>query len=102
MADFENRSGAYFWVREHRKRESRHCRPASPEFSNTAIPVVTVVLPIAALAAADRAETVDQLDPVQIFRHLVAELSLDTNPQRRAVLDGQRLAVEAVGEDGLR
>ena len=73
-----------------------------PERSNPAEPVVAAVFPIAALAETHRRETVDQLDLVDVFRHLVAELALDAHAQRRAVFHRQRLAVEAVGENGLR
>ncbi len=44
----------------------------------------------------------DRFDPHHVFRHLVAELPLDAEPQRRAVRDGKRLVVHLVGENGLR
>jgi hypothetical protein len=39
---------------------------------------------------------------MRVFGHFVPELPFDTQPQGRAVLDGQRLAVHGVGHDGLR
>src|SRR3954449_7726433 len=67
--------------------------------SDTAKPVIAIVFPIAAAPAADHAETVDDLDFLKIFRHLVTELALDPHPQRRAVLDRKGLAVHAIGQD---
>ena len=41
-------------------------------------------------------------DPHDVFGHLVAELPLDPQAQRRAMRDRQRLVVHVVGEDRLR
>src|SRR6185436_17312741 len=49
------------------------------------VPLVTLIFPIAALAAGDVGEALDQLDPHQIFGVLVAQLTLDPQPDRRAV-----------------
>jgi len=50
----------------------------------------------------DEVARIHDLDPADVFRLLVAELALDPQAQRRAVGDGQRLAVHGVGEDRLR
>jgi len=47
-------------------------------------------------------EALHQLDAHDVFRHLVAELPFEAQPQRRAVGNGQRLAVHVIGEDRLR
>ena len=54
------------------------------------------------MAAANGGDLVHRLDPHHVFRHLVAELPLDAQPERRAVRNRQRLIVHLVGEDGLR
>jgi hypothetical protein len=47
-------------------------------------------------------EALHQLDPHDVFRHLVAELPFEAQPQRRAVGNGQRLVAHVIGEDRLR
>src|SRR5690242_15751421 len=69
--------------------------------SDSAEPVVTIVLPVAAAPLTDHCEAVDELDFPEIFWHLIAELALDPHPQGCAVLDRKCLAVHAVGEDRL-
>src|SRR5213078_1817834 len=69
--------------------------------SNAAVPLVALVLPVAALAAADAGEALDQLDGADVLRLLVAELALDAAAQGRAIAHRQRLVVELVGEDRL-
>src|SRR6185369_2141364 len=66
------------------------------------VPLVTLIFPIAALAAGDVGEALDQLDPHQIFGVLVAQLTLDPQPDRRAVRYRQRLVVQLVGQNCLR
>src|SRR6185437_7257826 len=66
------------------------------------IPVVALILPVAAVAAGDCAEVADQLDEPDVLGHLVAELSLDPQPQRCPVGYIERLAVHVVGDDRLR
>src|SRR5262245_17137426 len=70
--------------------------------SDSCVPLVTVVLPVAALASCDVREAFDEFDAQQVLRVLVAELALDAQAQRRAVLDRQGLPVQSVGEDRLR
>src|SRR3954447_10702508 len=65
------------------------------------VPSVAQILPVAALAAANALEAVHRFDAHDVFRHLVAELALDPQPQRRAVPNRQHLAVHVVGQDGL-
>ncbi len=61
------------------------------------VPGIAKVFPIAALAPTKRRETLDRLDPHDVFRHLVAELTFDTQPQRRAMRNVQRLVIHIVG-----
>src|SRR5436190_22998339 len=70
--------------------------------SQPRIPLVAAIFPEAALALADAVESFDGLDAGQVFGVLVADLALDPQPQRRAVADRQRIAVHAVGQNGLR
>src|SRR5665213_2274924 len=44
----------------------------------------------------------DELDPLNPLDHLVSQLVFDPQPQRSAMLAGQRIAVHPVGEDALR
>src|SRR5476651_1479937 len=80
-------------------RSSPAVRPAA--VSDPGVPGVAAVLPIAAAPAGDPREIVDRLDVHDVFRHLVAELVLDPQAQRRAVGHRQGGAVHRVGEDGL-
>ena len=61
------------------------------------VPGIAKVFPIAALAPTKRCETLDRLDPHDVFCHLVAELTFDTQPQRRAMRNVQRLVIHIVG-----
>ena len=70
--------------------------------SDASVPFVAAIFPEAAMAAADRRNPIHRLDAHHIFRHLVTELALDPEPERRAVRNGQRRAVHVVGENGLR
>src|ERR1700722_4210556 len=70
--------------------------------SNPRVPFVAAVLPEAAAAARDLGEIVDRLDAHDVLRHLVAELALDPQSQRRAVLDFERRVIHLVSQDGLR
>ena len=65
--------------------------------SNTGVPFVPAVFPIAAVSAPQSGEAVDQLDAHEVFCLFVAELSLDPQAQRRAVAGAQVLAVHLVG-----
>src|SRR6185437_13067529 len=69
--------------------------------SDPCIPRIAVVLVEAALATMDVTEAFNQLDALEILRHLVPQLAAETQPQRRAVRDWQRLVVHSVGEDSL-
>ena len=61
---------------------SMHSEPGS----NPRVPLVAAVLPEAAATARDLGEIVDRLDAHDVFGHLVAELTLDPEPEaaRRA------------------
>lgn len=65
-------------------------------------PLIAALSPVAAPATAKMGEALDQFDRVDVFRHLVAQLTFHPNPQRRAIGDGQGRAVEAVSHDRLR
>src|SRR5690242_11282077 len=64
--------------------------------------VVEHVVPPSALALADAPKILDQLDAVDPLGHLVAVLMLDSQAQRRAVVDGERYTVHFVCNDHLR
>ena len=49
------------------------------------VPFITAIFPIAAAAAMQLGEALHQLDARDVLRHLVAELPLEAQPQRRAV-----------------
>src|ERR1700731_4515318 len=70
--------------------------------SNPGIPFVAAIFPIAALAAVQPGEAAHELDARDVFRHLVAELTLEPEAQRRAMGDVELLAVHLIGEDRLR
>src|SRR5438105_11967059 len=70
--------------------------------SNAGVPLVSLVLPVAAFAAGDLFEAVDELDAHDVLGMLVSELTLDAKADGRAIGDRQRLVVKLVGEDGLR
>src|SRR5690349_4182011 len=62
-------------------------------------PLVALVFPVAAVAE-HAAEARDDLDALHVLRALVAELRRYFEPDRRAVLDRDRLVVELVREEG--
>ena len=66
------------------------------------IPLVATVLPEAAIAAPEACEAVDNFDPHNILRLLVAELPFDPEAQWCAMPDREVLSVHGIGEDGLR
>src|SRR5262249_47428251 len=70
--------------------------------SNARVPCIAKILPISALAPTNFLETLDRLDPHEVLRHLVAKLTLNAQPQRRAVGNVQHLVIHVVGQDGLR
>jgi hypothetical protein len=55
--------------------------------SDTRVPLVPLVFPKAAFAAADAAQTGNHIYTDDVFSVLIAELTLYTEPKRRAVLD---------------
>src|SRR5205807_9266514 len=65
------------------------------------VPLVAAILPVPPLPATDGREGLHQLDAHDVLGHLVAELALDAQTERRAVLDRQRAVVDLVREDGL-
>src|SRR5208337_2100068 len=87
---------APFWRRRQRR------KVADIRRSDPRVPFVAAVLPKAAASAPETGETVDGLDLHHILGHLVAELTFDPKPERRAVLDLERRIVHLVGEDRLR
>lgn len=52
---------------------------------NACIPFITAIFPVAAFTAAEMAETLYQLDPLDIFGVLVAQLAFNAQPERSAV-----------------
>src|ERR1700756_1032928 len=70
--------------------------------SDPRIPLIPAIFPIAAAAAMPLGEALHQPDAHDVLRHLVAELPFEAQPQRRAVGNGQPLAVHVIGEDRLR
>src|SRR4029078_9182356 len=70
--------------------------------SYSGIPFVATVFPKSAVAATYCREASDGFDPHHVFRHLVTELPLDTQPQWCAIRNRQRLLVHIIGENGLR
>src|SRR6201997_5557603 len=70
--------------------------------SDPRIPLIPAIFPIAAASAMQVGYAPHQLDAHDVLRHLVAELPFEAQPQRRAVGNGQRLAVQIIGEDRLR
>src|SRR5271165_2617115 len=69
--------------------------------SDARVPLVAAVFPVAALAAVEARQAVGELDALDVFGLLVAELALDPQAQGRAVGDVERLAVHGVGDQGL-
>src|SRR6266550_8363998 len=69
--------------------------------SNAGVPLVSLVLPVAAFAAGDLFEAVDELDAHDVLGMLVSELTLDAKANGRAIGDRERFVVELVGKDGL-
>src|SRR5579884_1047684 len=65
------------------------------------VPFVSLVFPVAPLAACDRFQAINELDPHDVLRHFVAELPLNPQAKRRAVPDGERLTIEIICKDGL-
>src|SRR5262245_3589502 len=82
-------------------RVSRQSRPIAFS-SNAGVPLIAAIFPEAAAAAANSGKPLHRLDTHYVFCHLVAELALDAEPERRAMRNWQRRAVHVVGEDGLR
>src|SRR5712672_3403466 len=60
--------------------------------SDPRIPLIPAIFPIAAAAAMQIGEALHQLDAHDVFRHLVAELPLEPQPQREETV--------AYSEDG--
>ena len=69
--------------------------------SRTRIPIVTLVLPITAVATVDLGKAVNDFDRSDVLGHFVPELLLDAHAQRCAIGDRQRRSVEPVSEDRL-
>src|SRR5690349_24549293 len=57
--------------------------------SDARVPLVPLVLPVAAVSAGDVREALDELDAHHVLRVLVAQLALDAKADRRAVPDRQ-------------
>src|SRR5271154_4531197 len=93
-----NRQGRW-WRRlrgsEKRSQNSRRRLDSRP-------PSVALVFPIPAFAATDMFEALDEFDPLDIFRVLVAELAFAAQPHRCAVGNGEGCTVHLIGEDRLR
>src|SRR5208282_1497036 len=69
--------------------------------SDPRVPLVAAVLPEPAAPARNASEAVDRFDSHHVFGHLVAELPLDPQSERRAVLDLEGGEIHLVGQDGL-
>src|ERR1700683_3412665 len=83
-------------------RDSRRINPFTVSVDlDACIPFIPLVFPVSAIAPFDPLEVGNELDSHDVFRHLVPQLALDTHPDRRAVLDRQRLAVQFIGENRL-
>jgi hypothetical protein len=67
---------------------ARGFKLVSGSASDTRVPLVSLVLPKAALTAADAAETGDHIYADNVFGLLIAQLTLHAKPKRRAVLHG--------------
>src|SRR5262245_21769920 len=68
---------------------------------NSGVPFIALVFPISAFPTADVAEGLDQLDTHHILRVLIAELALESEPQRRTMRDIQWPTVQLIGQNGL-
>src|ERR1035437_8971394 len=77
------------------------CNDASCPSDTSLLAEVLVVLGVAAFALVDRPHTLDELDRLDPFDHLEAELILDPKPQRRPVQMVQRLVVHLVSQQSL-
>src|SRR4029078_5678588 len=66
------------------------------------VPCEAPISPEAAAPAANSGKPIHRLDTHHIFRHLVTELALDAEPERRTMRNWQRRTVHVVGEEGLR
>src|SRR5262245_59683384 len=75
---------------------------ANPGFLDPGVPRIAKIFPIAALATPDILEAFDRLDTHEVFRHLVTELALDAQPQRRTMGNVEHLVVHVVGKNSLR
>src|SRR2546423_1699624 len=89
-----------------RSRCARHQRIKHPVVrearnSNAGIPFVISICPIAAAAAGNVFEALNDLDPHDALSHLVAELALEPQAERSAVWDAQWRSVHVIGKNGL-
>src|ERR1700733_14762286 len=98
QVQFSLSTGLATHYRELPKRKSNGGTPVS----DPGIPGVALILPVAPLPFTDMSVSFDQLDAHDVFRHLIAELALDTKADRSAVCNREDLVVHLVGEDGLR
>ena len=67
--------------------------------SNTGVPFIAAVFPKAAAATANAGDVLHRLDAHHIFRHLVAELPLDAEPEWCSMRNGERRSVHLIGEE---
>ncbi len=70
--------------------------------SDSGVPFVPAVFPIAAVPAPQAVETIHWFDVHDVFGLFVPQLPLDPEAQGSAVADAEVLAVHLVGKDGLR
>src|SRR5580704_382709 len=66
------------------------------------VPFVASVLPIAAAASCNVREAVGDLDPLDVLRLLVSELTLHAQTKGRAMCDVQWPSVQRIGNQRLR
>jgi hypothetical protein len=79
---------------------TRHQTHALPPL-NPGIPLIPAIFPEAAFTALNTSVAIDGVNAHDVFGHLVAELTLHPQPQRRTMRHSQRLAIQLIGENGL-
>jgi hypothetical protein len=66
------------------------------------IAFIALIFPVLTIATANTFEVGDELNSHDVLSHLVPQLALNADPDRRAVLDGKRFAVQLIGQNRLR
>src|SRR3569833_566988 len=76
-------------------------RARAVETSDSRVPLVALVFPVAAVAAVQLRKALHRLDAHHVVRMLVAELARDAQAHGRTVRNRQRLVVQLVGQQRL-